>query len=70
MVHWDKEQQDVLKSIPFAFDPLSDISEDRIAEFEEAVADHLQLYGLSDDGVNDIGRICESILDRLLDSEQ
>jgi len=70
MVHWEKKQQEVLKSIPLTFDPLFDIPEDRIAEFEEAVADHLQLHGLNDDGVNDIGRICESILDKLFDSEK
>lgn len=36
--------------------------DDVFENFEDAVSEHLQFYGLTDDGENDIGKLCGDIL--------
>lgn len=62
---WNQEQGELLKALSLPFPLFEDIPDESLADLEQAVADHLQLHGLDDDGVNDVGRICESILDEL-----
>lgn len=63
---------DLLKSLELAFDPFGCLTDDEIVLLIEAIEDHLQLHGinLAGDGVNEIGALCEGLLDWLVDQEE
>lgn len=54
-------QKDLLISfgLPTDFEALTD---DGYFAIEERMSDEMQLRGLSDDGLNDYGRLCESVI--------
>ena len=58
-------EKEFLFSIGLNFD-FDDLSDDELVQIEESVAEKLQVSGFnSDENVNDIGIMCESILDKL-----
>ncbi len=67
-LNFNEEQIRVLSEIGFNFDFLGDLSDDEILEIDEKVSDYFAYHGLSDDDtVNEVGLICESIMDILGD---
>lgn len=56
-----KDQAEFLQSV-LQVDPDRDFSDDEQLELEDRIADHLQMYGLADDGENEIGTMCANIL--------
>ncbi|MDU3526424.1 hypothetical protein [Clostridium sp.] len=65
-LNFNKEQIELLNKIGFDFDVTSELSDDEIFEIDDKVSDYFAYNGLSDeDQVNDIGLICESIMDIL-----
>lgn len=61
------EQKKLLNKIGVRTDFNSDMSDDEAADFIDKVSEYLQLHGLTDDGVNEVGKLCESILDIIAD---
>ena len=61
-----EKQIDFMRSIGLSFD-FNNLSDDEYVEIEEQVGDWLQLHGIapSGDDVNEIGLMCESVLDAL-----
>lgn len=65
-LNFNKEQIELLNKIGFDFDVTSELSDDEIFEIDDKVSDYFAYNGLSDDDeVNDVGLICESIMDIL-----
>lgn len=65
-LNFNKEQIELLNKIGFDFDVTSELSDDEIFEIDDKVSDYFAYNGLSDkDEVNDVGLICESIMDIL-----
>ena len=64
---FNDEQKRVLKKINVRTDFNSDMSADEVEEYINKVSKHLQLHGLSDDGLNKEGQICEDILNIIAD---
>lgn len=65
-LNFNKEQIELLNKIGFDFDVTSELSDDEILEIDDKVSDYFAYNGLSDkDEVNDVGSICESIMDIL-----
>lgn len=64
---FNKEQVDMLKKIGIRTDFNSDMSVDEVEEYVEKISEHLQSYGLSDNGLNKDGQICEDILNLIAD---
>lgn len=63
---FNKEQFEVLNKIGFDFDVTSELSDDEILEIDDKVSDYFAYHGIGDnDAVNDVGLICESIMDIL-----
>lgn len=62
VVKFTPEQTKLLESLnlPTVLD--SSISEDDYEFFVDTVGEHLQLHGLTDDGENEIGKLCGDIL--------
>lgn len=67
-INFTLEQLKLLKQIGFDFDVTKDLTGEQILEIDEVVTDYLQRKGInSKDELNDIGLICESIIDLLSD---
>lgn len=65
-LNFNKEQIELLNKIVFDFDVTSELSDDEILEIDDKVSDYFAYNGLGDkDEVNDVGSICESIMDIL-----
>ena len=65
-LNFNKEQIELLNRIGFDFDVTSELSDDEILEIDDKVSDYFAYNGISDkDEVNDVGLICESIMDIL-----
>lgn len=65
-LNFNKEQIELLNKIGFDFDVTSELSDDEIFEIDDKVSDYFAYNGLNDDDeVNDVGLICESIMDIL-----
>lgn len=64
---FNKEQIDMLKKIGVRTDFNSDMSVDEVEEYVDKISEYLQLYGLSDNGLNKDGQICEDILNLIAD---
>lgn len=63
---FNNEQVDLLKQMNFKFDFRAELNDDQILELDEKVSDYFALNGLdSSSEVNQIGIICESIIDML-----
>ena len=60
------EQKELLSKFNFAFDISGELDEEEILEIDEAISDYFTQHGISEDNVvNDIGLLCESIIDML-----
>lgn len=62
---FDKSEIDFMESLGINAD-FKNLSDDMLAEIEDIVSEKLQKSGFDEDyKVTDIGKICESILDKL-----
>ena len=66
-VIFNKEQIDILKKVGVRTDFNSDMSVNEVEEYVDKISKYLQLYGLSDNGLNKEGQICEDILNLIAD---
>ncbi|WP_154646050.1 hypothetical protein [Peptoanaerobacter stomatis] len=62
-IDFDNKQMDLLNKIGFPFSLSEDLSDDDILLIDEKVSEYFQLNGIDNDRVNDIGLVCESIID-------
>ncbi len=63
---FNKDQLEILHKISFDFDVQKNLSSEEYFEIDEKVDDYLMKFGFDKDYVpNDIGLICESIMDIL-----
>lgn len=62
-IDFDNKQMDLLNKIGFPFSLSEDFSDDDILLIDEKVSEYFQLNGIDNDRVNDIGLVCESIID-------
>lgn len=71
MVRFTNEQIKFLKKINAPFDAskkISELPDDEYFRLEEFIADYFQMHGIeANDDVNDVGAMCESIIDVLSD---
>lgn len=70
-IEWKPEHHKVLDKIHFDFDVNGDLTDEQILEIDEKVMDYLQMHGLGEahghTTVNPTGRICEHIIDYMVD---
>ncbi len=64
---FNKEQIDLLKKVGVRTDFNSDMSTDEVEEFVDNVSEYMQLHGISDNGLNEAGQMCEDILNLIAD---
>ncbi len=69
---WKSDHRKVLDKIHFDFDIDGELTDDQVLEIDDKVTDYLQMHGLGEDNeghttVNPTGRICEHIIDYMLD---
>ena len=64
-INFTENQLELLKKIDFDFNLTDDLTDEQILEIDDNVTDYFALKGLEFDTVNDIGIICESIIDLL-----
>lgn len=62
-IDFDNKQMDLLNKIGFPFSLSEDLSDYDILLIDEKVSEYFQLNGIDNDRVNDIGLVCESIID-------
>lgn len=61
---FNEEQTALIKRLGVSFDVSTDLNDDQLCELEDAVAEHLQLYGFDEQyNPTDVGLMCESIID-------
>ena len=65
--NFSKEQKAMLEKIGVRSSFDSDMSVDEVESFVDKISEHLQLHGLSDNGLNKDGQICEDILNLVAD---
>ena len=65
--NFSKEQKAMLEKIGVRSSFDSDMSVDEVESFVDKISEHLQLHGLSDNGLNKEGQICEDILNLVAD---
>ena len=65
--NFSKEQKAMLEKIGVRSSFDSDMSLDEVESFVDKVSEYLQLHGLSDNGLNKEGQICEDILNLVAD---
>ena len=65
---FNDKQLELLNQIGFSFDVQKDLSDDEYFEIDQKVSDYMMMNGFEKDEPNQIGLLCESILDIL--SEQ
>jgi len=67
-LNFNKVQIELMNTIGFDFDVSGVLSDDQILEIDKKVSDYFAHHGLdTNDKVNEIGLICESIMDILGD---
>ena len=66
-VIFSKEQKAMLEKVGVRSSFDSDMSENEVESFVDKVSEYLQLHGLSDNGLNKEGQICEDILNLVAD---
>lgn len=68
---WKPEHRKVLDKIHFDFNIDGDLTDEQVLEVDDKVTDYFQMHGLGEtDGhttVNPTGRICEHIIDYMID---
>jgi hypothetical protein len=65
---FSENQIELLQKIPFDFDISGDLTDDQILEIDERVDDYFAHHGITDDDdVNEVGVVCESIIDLISD---
>ncbi len=63
---FNNTEKEFLFSLGLNFD-FDDLSDEELVQIEESVAEKLQVSGFnSNENINDIGIMCESVLDKLL----
>lgn len=67
IAYFNSEQINILKKIGVRTEFNSDMSVNEVEEFINKVSEYLQTHGLSDDGLNREGQICEDILNIVAD---
>ncbi|MDE7399664.1 MAG: hypothetical protein K2N06_09075 [Oscillospiraceae bacterium] len=70
-IEWKPEHRKVLNKISFEFDIDGELTDEQMLEIDDKVWDYLQMHGLGNSGghttVNPTGRICEHIIDYMVD---
>lgn len=70
-IEWKPEHRKVLEKIHFDFDINGELTDEQIIEIDEKVWDYLQMHGLGEANghttVTPTGRICEHIIDYMVD---
>ena len=64
---FNSEQKSLLKKIGLSDNFNSDMKDSEVEKFVDKVSDHLQMSGLTDNGLNYEGQICEDILNLIAD---
>ena len=64
-INFTENQLELLKKIDFDFNLTDDLTDEQILEIDDKITDCFALKGLESDTVNDVGVICESIIDLL-----
>ena len=64
-LEFNNKQLRLLEDMKFDFDVSGNLSEEELEELDESVSDYLSTHGLDGDDVNEIGIVCESILDMI-----
>ena len=64
---FNSEQKSLLKKIGLSDNFNSDMKDSEVQKFVDKVSDHLQMSGLTDNGLNHEGQICEDILNLIAD---
>lgn len=68
LFQFDKDQINLLKTFNFPFDVMGPLTEDNIIEVSEHIANYLRKKGIGENyKFNSIGKVCDSILDILLE---
>lgn len=62
---FNDEQLKLLENMEFDFDVSGNLSEEELEVLDESVSDYLVTHGLDGDDVNQVGIVCESILDMI-----
>lgn len=61
VVSLTNRQKELLSSFGLPID-FEDIIDEEYFAIDELMSDEMQLHGLSDDGLNDYGELCESVI--------
>lgn len=64
---WSEAQKKCLDKMKITFDYNGDLSDDEILELDDIVTDYLMRNCISDGEVTPTGKICESIIDTMVD---
>lgn len=67
MIVFDDKQKELLKQLGISDN--QEYTADNLLDIEEKVSRHLSFAGISDNEVNAVGRLCESILDIVIDAQ-
>ena len=63
-INFNQEQTELLREMDIPFDFSSDLTDDEILKIDELVSDYFSYNGINaDDEVNQLGILCESIID-------
>ncbi|WP_370854454.1 hypothetical protein [Megasphaera sp.] len=70
MINFSENQKAFLKTLKLPFNLDHDLSDEEFFMLDDCVSDYLEIHGIdANDEVNEIGRMCESILDVLAEQE-
>ena len=63
---------ELLGKLELEFDLFGDMDDDQVVKMIEAIEDYLVMHGIDQSGenVNDVGALCEGLLDWLVDQEE
>lgn len=64
---WSETQKKCLEKMNIPFDFNGDLSDDEILKLDDIVTDYMMMHCISNDEVTPTGRICESIIDTMVD---
>ena len=68
-INFSSEQVELLRKMDIPFDPLSDLTNEEILMLDEIVCEYFSFNGIKEnDEVDQIGLICENILDLIAES--
>jgi len=71
-IDYPKEYRLLLRSLELEFDPFEELNDDQYCDLLEMISEYLQFHGINHtgDGVNEIGALCEGLLDWLVNQEE